>query len=89
MKKAQSLSINVIIIAALGLAILVILMMIVTGKIGTFTKGVQAEQELHKCPGVVRDIYTCDEPILGNYGKLDQKTQKLVKFSPTDVCCKK
>lgn len=89
MKKAQSLSINVIIIAALGLAILAILIMIVTGKIGAFTKGIEAEQELQKCPGVIKGIYDCNEPLLGNYGKLDSKTNTVVKLSPNEVCCKK
>lgn len=38
MKKAQGLSLNVIIIAALGLLVLVILAIVFTGKTGTFVK---------------------------------------------------
>jgi len=38
MKKAQGLSLNVIIIAALALLVLVILALIFTGRIGTFTQ---------------------------------------------------
>ena len=39
MKKAQSISINTIIIAAIALAVLVVLFMVFTGKIGNFVKG--------------------------------------------------
>ena len=38
MKKAQSISINTIIIAAIALAVLVVLFMVFTGKIGNFVK---------------------------------------------------
>ena len=41
MKKGQSISINTIIIAAIGLAVLVVLFAIFTGRIGNFTRGVQ------------------------------------------------
>ena len=40
MKKAQGISINVIIIAAIALAVLVVLFMIFTGRIALFTGGV-------------------------------------------------
>ena len=40
-KKGQSISINTIIIAAIGLAVLVVLFAIFTGRLGGFTKGVQ------------------------------------------------
>ena len=40
-KKGQSISINTIIIAAIGLAVLVVLFAIFTGRIGGFTRGVQ------------------------------------------------
>ena len=39
--KGQSISINTIIIAALGLAVLIVLFAIFTGRLGIFTKGVQ------------------------------------------------
>ena len=44
MKKAQGISINTIIIAALGLAVLVVLFLIFTGRIGIFSKGVEESQ---------------------------------------------
>ncbi len=40
-KKGQSISINTIIIAAIGLAVLVVLFAIFTGRLGGFTQGVQ------------------------------------------------
>ncbi len=40
-KKAQGISINTIIIAAIGLAVLVVLFAIFTGRLGSFTQGVQ------------------------------------------------
>ena len=40
-KKAQSISINTIIVAAIALAVLVVLFAIFTGRLGGFTKGVQ------------------------------------------------
>ncbi|MBI3027313.1 hypothetical protein HYY70_04305 [Candidatus Woesearchaeota archaeon] len=39
--KGQSISINTIIIAAIALAVLVVLFAIFTGRLGSFTKGVQ------------------------------------------------
>jgi len=44
-KKAQGLSINTIIIAALGLAVLVILFAVMTGRLSVFGKGVDSTQQ--------------------------------------------
>ena len=44
MKKGQGISINTIIIAALGLAVLVVLFLIFTGRIGIFSQGVENTQ---------------------------------------------
>ena len=40
-KKAQSISINTIIIAALGLAVLIVLFVVFTGRFGKFGEGVK------------------------------------------------
>ena len=40
-KKSQSISINTIIIAAIALAVLVVLFVIFTGRLGIFSKGLQ------------------------------------------------
>ena len=49
-KKAQGLSINTIIIAALGLAVLVILFAVMTGRLNIFGKGVDSTQsQLTQC----------------------------------------
>ena len=44
MKKAQGISINTIIIAALGLAVLVVLFLIFTGRISIFSQGIENAQ---------------------------------------------
>ena len=45
-KKAQGISINVIIIAAIALAVLVILFAIFTGRLGKFSKGLESCENL-------------------------------------------
>ena len=45
-KKAQGISLNVIIIAAIGLVVLVLLVAIFTGRINVFGKGVDATSEV-------------------------------------------
>ena len=51
--KGQSISINTIIIAAIGLAVLVVLFAIFTGRLGIFTKGVQQTDTcLQKCNSI-------------------------------------
>jgi len=51
LSKKGDLSINIIIVAALGLAVLVILFAVFTGRIGIFGKGVdQTQQQLTTCP---------------------------------------
>jgi len=57
MKKAQGLSLNMIIIAALALIILIVIVLIFSGKVGTTSKGISEVQDsvnLEKCniPGV-------------------------------------
>jgi hypothetical protein len=52
-KKGQGLSINTIIIAALGLAVLVILFAVFTGRIGLFNKAVSGTDTCQqKCDGL-------------------------------------
>ena len=50
MKKAQSISINAIIIAAIALIVLVVLVAIFTGRLGTWGKGV-TEASKNECEG--------------------------------------
>ena len=79
-KKGQGISINTIIIAAIGLAVLVVLFAIFTGRLGIFTKGVQETDTcLQKCASLNMQQGTvlssqgskCDtdeQPIAGVYG---------------------
>ena len=86
-KKGQSISINTIIIAAIGLAVLVVLFAIFTGRLGKFTLGVEAtdtcEQKclsLNMDTGInpQSDTKTCSQGqyIAGSY-----------KDGPSGCCC--
>ena len=77
-KKGQGISINTIIIAAIGLAVLIVLFAIFTGRLGIFSKGVQdTDTCAQKCsslnmnPGShpSQDIKSCVEGqyIAGSY----------------------
>ena len=55
-KKAQGISINTIIIAAIGLAVLIVLFAIFTGRLGIFTKTVQdTDTCVQKCSSLNMD----------------------------------
>ena len=57
MRKAQSISINTIIVAAIALAVLVVLFAIFTGRIGGFTQGVQKTDTCaQKCSSLNMDL---------------------------------
>ena len=71
MKKAQGISINTIIIAALGLAVLVVLFLIFTGRIQIFSEGVQEAQ-------------SCDS-ICKAGGKSSSQAASIDKSCPTDA----
>jgi len=68
MKKAQSISINTIIIAAIALAVLVVLFMVFTGRMGNWIKGTD---EATNCPqgckaGGFKDGSPIDETSIGS-----------------------
>ncbi len=88
MKKAQGLSMNVIIIAAIALLVLVILAVIFIGRMGKTT------QSIDKCPGHCMDSQTGDNDAdckaqYGTYYKyttdpcLDPTTNK----PNSQICC--
>ncbi len=81
MKKAQSMSVNVIIVAVLALLVLVVLAFIFTGKIGQFATGTS------DCESV-NSKYTCDY-VCGE-GYAESSSLKCLDDSnePTGkVCC--
>lgn len=53
-KKAQGLSVNTIIIAAIALIVLVVLIAIFTGRFGLFSKGLDQATNICKLPGTNR-----------------------------------
>lgn len=61
MRKAQGMSLNVIIIAALGLLVLVVLAIIFTGRTGVFVR------EVEKCAGTCVELR---EDCIGPYSKI-------------------
>ncbi|MBI4738636.1 hypothetical protein HY772_03605 [Candidatus Woesearchaeota archaeon] len=78
-KKAQGMSLNIIIIAAIGLLVLVILAVIFIGRIGTTTKVVDS------CKGACVD--SSDECV-GQYKKVTSDPCFGPDNKPTDqVCC--
>ncbi len=81
-KKAQNISINVIIVAALALVVLVIISILTTGRLFSFSKS------SHDCVnnGGICSDYGCDEGYrqYGNYKCYDSPSSK----TPNDqVCC--
>ena len=90
-KKGQSISINTIIVAAIGLAVLVVLFLIFTGRLGSFTKGVG---ETASCDNSCRALglsYDQDD----NKFDCDQRKGTFVGGAYSDVtipngvcCCK-
>ncbi|MBI2102129.1 hypothetical protein HYT53_05970 [Candidatus Woesearchaeota archaeon] len=84
-KKSQSLSINTIIIAAIGLAVLVVLFLVFTGRFKIFSEGIEKTglscKESCKLakysdgnPGT-----SCDNKIGGSFSDVDPKKN--------EVCC--
>ena len=84
MRKAQGISINAIIIAAIALAVLVVLFAIFTGRIGGFSKGVsETDTCAQKCSAL-------NMQRLGDLSQLDcTGTYIGGKYSdtPTNGCC--
>ena len=86
-RKSQSLSINTIIIAAIGLAVLVVLFIVFTGRFKIFTEGIRETglscQESCKLAkysgGNVNTGTICDNKIGGSFSDVD--TQK------NQICC--
>ena len=80
MKKAQGISINTIIIAAIALIVLIILIAVFTGRIGIWGRGLD-DTSNPKCSGYI--IPTQDCPVTETiYGKFDG-------VDSGHVCCKK
>ena len=94
-KKSQGISLNVIIIAAIALIVLVILILIFTGRIGLFTREVNA---CTNAGGTCVDLgtyNTADEAcgaVFGTYAKsMAQECTKTIEgkqvADPSKVCC--
>ena len=85
-KKAQGLSLNTIIIAAIVLIVLVVLWAIFTGRMGVFTKGVKEAEAQLKCTddvvgGQVASGSTCPTGKVKIPGSFSDIT------AGTNICC--
>lgn len=84
-RKAQGLSLNTIIIAAIGLAVLVILFAVFTGRIGNFNEGVDsAQRNILSCNAI------CDAAGFDSGDELGQNQQcagSVRSSSGGDCCC--
>ena len=86
MRKAQGLSLNMIVIAAVVLIVLVVAVAIFTGYFGRFVPGLQAATQ-RECTG---DDYTTP---LASQGCSESEVQVFGNFGdtlePDEICCKK
>ena len=85
MRKAQSISINTIIIAAIALAVLVVLFAIFTGRLGSFSTGVS---KTASCENSCKALGMTNE----NYNENDCKDRKWTVVSgiysdASNGCC--
>jgi len=79
-KKAQGISINVIIVAVIALLVLVLLSLIFTGKMAQITKGLNDCREL--------SYATCDNPCPSGYTEdLTRKCYTGNEVDTSNVCC--
>ncbi len=90
MKKAQGLSLNTIIIAAIVLIVLVVLWAIFTGRMGVFTKGVKDIEKL-RCTddiigGQASSIPDDEGSIVCPAGK-SRIPGTFTDISETEICC--
>ncbi len=75
-KKAQGMSLNVVVIAALVVLVLVILSVILLGRMGVFT------MDLNKCKGECMQSY-CDE----GYSEISGNCYDGNEIDPSLKCC--
>ena len=86
--KAQGLSINTIIIAALGLAVLVILFAVFTGRIGLFNKAVSgADTCEQKCIGLGKTTKIPVTSADGCRGEQGTAVAGSYADAPDGICC--
>lgn len=94
MKKAQGISINTIIIAAIALIVLVVLIAIFTGRMGIFGKDLSDAQKGQLCKGDMGMVQgnSCaadKEQVYSNFEQCGEKDDPVSKgcMKPGYVCC--
>ena len=81
-KKAQGISLNVIIIAAIALIVLIVLVIIFTGRAGTFNKGLK---DCHNKNGLCLKKDTCTNA--GGIPTLSCSAEKSERSNKDCYCC--
>jgi len=84
MKKGQGLSLTTIIIAAIGLIVLVVLVAIFTGQIGSWGQAISKEQKVTGCKDL-KPPGTCRT----NCSSAEQTAYGIPGCLPTQYCCVK
>ena len=85
-KKGQGISINTIIIAAIGLAVLVVLFAIFTGRLGGFTKGVQETDNcVQKCTSL--NLQKGQDVSAASQCSGQSVAGKYSDVTPNSICC--
>ena len=77
-KKAQGLSLNTVVIAAIVLVVLAVLIGIFSGGLGKFREGFDANRET-SCPEAKPQCDSDERRLLGNFQP---------RLEPGDVCCR-
>ena len=91
-KKAQGISINVIIIAAIGLAVLVVLFAIFTGRLNIFSFGISKTASCEnacKSLGSTRSVQSEQSCKADNTGTLTYMPGKYDDAPDASCCCQK
>ena len=88
-KKGVDLSVNVIIVAAIALAVLVVLFMIFTGRLGMFSKGVGETASCENTCKALGKLWAVDNTKSGCESRAGGGTYISGKYddAPAGVCC--
>jgi len=91
MKKAQSMPLNVIIIAAIVVIVLVVLIVIFSGGIGKFGEDINTQQKGIPCSGSYT-IGSSDYPLISRKGECAQYEVQVYgnydSYKKGEICCR-
>ena len=79
-KKAQGLSLNTIIIASLVLIVLIVLILVFSGRMGIFNLGLNDATDNKACPGDTEPSLPCEGELIYSIGPWKD-------IGPGEYCC--